>query len=69
MTQRDVVLDKARELALGRILRMASRSPQQGDVVEYFRCRAIIMTDAPEFVDTRPNWAAQRHGSVMRGET
>lgn len=30
-------------LALGRILRLASRPSRPGDVAEYERCRAIIM--------------------------
>ena len=36
-------LRKAAELALGRILRMAARPPQPGDVDEYYRCRGIIL--------------------------
>jgi hypothetical protein len=40
MTNQD---SKTMELALGRILRMASRPTQAGDVAEYERCRAIIM--------------------------
>ena len=31
-------------LALGRILRLGSRPTQPGDVEEYERCRAIILT-------------------------
>ncbi len=34
---------KAIELALGRILRMASRPTQPGDNAEYERCRRIIL--------------------------
>jgi len=60
----DAIL-KAKELALGRILRMASRPSRRGDAAEYWRCRAIIMTDAPEFVDTRPNWAKQRNSGAQ----
>lgn len=35
--------DKVAELALGRILRMASRPEQPGDTAEYFRCRSLIL--------------------------
>lgn len=35
---------KAIELALGRIFRMGARATQPGDIEEYERCRAIIMT-------------------------
>jgi hypothetical protein len=34
---------KTVELALGRILRMASRPTQSGDVAEYYRCRSLIL--------------------------
>lgn len=57
----DVELDAAKRLALGRIFRLASRPTQPGDIAEYERCRAIIMTDAPEFIDVRPNWARDRN--------
>ena len=45
-------------LALGRILRMASRPEQPGDVIEYERCRAIILNaiDA-QSADYTPNVA------------
>lgn len=32
-------------LALGRILRLASRPTQPGDVAEYERCRALILDE------------------------
>lgn len=32
-------------LALGRIFRMASRPTQDGDAVEYERCRAIVLNE------------------------
>lgn len=35
------------QLALGRILRLASRPSQEGDIAEYERCRKIFM-DAAE---------------------
>ena len=35
------------ELAFGRILRMGSRSAQEGDIAEYYRCRELCM-DAAE---------------------
>lgn len=52
-------LEAAKKLAFGRIMRMASRPTQPGDVEEYERCRRIIMTDATDsaFVDTRPSLA------------
>lgn len=37
-------------LAFGRIMRMASRPEQDGDIAEYERCRSIIidnLTDCP----------------------
>lgn len=53
------------ELALGRILRIASRPYRDGDLQEYERCRAIIL-DAAEAEGTtatssslghcRPGW-------------
>jgi hypothetical protein len=52
----DMELEAAKRLALGRILRMASRPTQPGDVEEYNRCRAIIMTDAPDWAYARPVW-------------
>jgi hypothetical protein len=56
---------KIKELALGRILRMASRPSQPGDVEEYERCRAIILdmseAQAPGWT---PNYARDRkHGA------
>jgi len=59
----DSELNAAKRLALGRIFRMASRPPQSGDIEEYYRCRAIIMTDAPDsvYVDNRLNWARDRN--------
>ena len=49
------------ELAIGRILRMASRPSQPGDIAEYDRCRAIIM-DAlePPAISWAPNYARDR---------
>jgi len=50
------------ELALGRILRMASRPSRPGDVEEYERCRAIVLDavgrDMP--ADYAPNYARDR---------
>lgn len=49
-----------KQLALGRILRIASRPYQDGDIAEYERCRAIIMDGAEPKVDSigycRPGW-------------
>ena len=52
---------KTVDLAIGRILRMASRPAQPGDVAEYERCRALIMNlcepVTPGYV---PNYARDR---------
>lgn len=48
-------------LALGRILRMASRPSLPGDVEEYERCRAIIMGEIdPVQADYRPSYVRDR---------
>lgn len=54
----DIATTRHAELALGRILRMASRPAQPGDVAEYERCRALIMDHftAPA-QDYTPNYA------------
>lgn len=49
-------LAQAKRLAFGRIMRMASRPSQEGDVAEYYRCREILMTDAPESAWDSPQW-------------
>jgi hypothetical protein len=48
-------------LAIGRILRMASRPTQPGDIAEYERCRALIL-DLCEPVNPgyTPNYARDR---------
>jgi hypothetical protein len=52
----------AAQLALGRILRLAARSTQPGDVEEYERCRAIILEDCVGVpLGYTPNWARDRH--------
>ena len=61
----DDLLNKAKELAIGRIFRLLSRPHQEGDVADYEQCRQLIMTDAPEFVDRRPNWVAQRRSGAQ----
>ena len=61
----DAELDAVKKLAMGRIFRLMSRTEQPGDVAEYERCRAIIMTDAPEFIDTRPNFARDRNNGAI----
>jgi hypothetical protein len=51
------------ELAFGRILRMAFRPAQAGDVEEYYRCRGImldLLEPVFSFQDTRPNYARDR---------
>ena len=37
-------------LSIGRILRMASRPSQEGDITEYYKCKAII-EEALEYID------------------
>jgi len=56
------------KLAFGRILRMASRADQPGDVAEYERCRAIIL-DAldPAAPDYSPN-IARDYGKGAAGQ-
>lgn len=50
------------ELALGRILRLASRPAQPGDEAEYDRCRAIIMEHFPEPTpDYKPCYVRDRN--------
>lgn len=49
--------------AIGRILRIASRLPQPGDVEEYERCRAIVMDHADKSAGAlpyTPNYARDR---------
>ena len=53
--------NKTVELALGRILRIASRPTRAGDVAEYERCRALILDlCAPVTPDYTPNWTRDR---------
>ena len=48
-------------LALGRILRLASRPSRPGDVEEYERCRSVILdTLAPVAPDYATNYARDR---------
>lgn len=48
-------------LAIGRILRLASRPNQPGDVAEYERCRALILDlCAPVAPGYSPNYARDR---------
>lgn len=57
------------ELALGRILRMASRPAQSGDIAEYERCRAIILSAFDEQpIGYRPSWARDGASARARGE-
>lgn len=50
------------ELAFGRILRMGARPTQPGDIEEYERCRAIIMSMRPEAeASYQVNWARDRN--------
>lgn len=51
--------DKKAQLALGRILRLAARPTQEGDIQEYERCRAIIL-DALE-PSLTPDYARDRN--------
>lgn len=48
-------------LAIGRIFRMMSRPGQPGDVADYERCRALILSQLPDAAtDYRPNYARDR---------
>ncbi len=51
-------------LAMGRILRMAARPAEPGDVDEYEMCRALILDhlgpDGPLPEGYRPSWARDR---------
>lgn len=58
---KDLELEAAKRLAFGRIMRLASRPTQPGDVEDYYRCREILMAGAGEFIDTRPNWIRDRN--------
>lgn len=61
-------MTQASQLAFGRILRMAARPEQPGDVAEYERCRKIILDEAeaagidisrpPGLGTFRPGWNA-----------
>lgn len=53
-------------LALGRILRLASRPAEPGDAEEYERCRRMIVDIAPEGAPGwSPEWARDRlHGAA-----
>lgn len=49
------------DLAFGRILRLASRPSQPGDVEEYERCRRIILDALPAGAeDYTPSYARDR---------
>ena len=48
-------------MAIGRILRIASRPQQPNDIVEYLHCRALILDaletlDVPPMVAPLPGW-------------
>lgn len=61
----------AARLALGRILRLASRPSQLGDVEEYERCRAIILdVHAPDatFRADPVHSYARDHGKGAAGQ-
>lgn len=59
-------MSKAAELALGRILRMASRPAQPGDIAEYERCRALLLDElAPSGVI--PEWVPDYARDRLKG--
>ena len=61
MREGGAIVSATIELALGRILRLASRPEQSGDVAEYERCRTIIMDELePIAADYQPNWQRDR---------
>jgi len=46
------------ELAMGRLFRLMAGPAMPGDVVDYERCRRVILAElAPVEVDYRPNYA------------
>lgn len=47
-------------LALGRIMRLASRPAERGDIAEYERCRAIILDLCEPKNEYEPNYARDR---------
>ena len=47
-------------LAIGRILRIASRPTQDGDIAEYELCRSIIMNSCQPRPHYEPNWVRDR---------
>lgn len=57
-------MNKAVELAIGRILRMGARPTQPGDVEEYERCRAIIMAECDE---PSPGWSPNYARDRLKG--
>jgi hypothetical protein len=59
--------EAARRLAFGRILRMAARPAEPGDVAEYERCRAIIMEGVTPYEDRAPN-LARDYGNGAAGQ-
>ena len=51
------------QLALGRILRLASRPARPGDIADYERCRQLILDELGaenQPPDYAPNWASDR---------
>lgn len=61
-------LEAAKQLAFGRIMRLASRPTQPGDIADYERCRAILMTDAPDSAFVRPSNYASHYGKGAAGQ-
>lgn len=49
------------QLAIGRILRLASRPEQPGDMAEYYRCRSLILDRCESQPDNRPCYERDRH--------
>lgn len=47
-------------LAIGRIFLLASRPEQPGDIADYERCRALIMSQIEAPTDDRPNYSRDR---------
>lgn len=58
----DDVERAAVSLAIGRILRLASRPAQPGDIAQYEEARSLILKLVPEQsgLYTGPNWARDR---------
>ena len=62
LTGLDISLDEEESLvvtlAIGRLFRILSRPHQPGDLEEYERCRAVVMSHVILPPEYEPNWKA-----------